>query len=954
MKRTIIIARIFLITIVVAIVCYIEYLQFQAEKEQEKLAITQAVSFLRGDIEATIYQNVELVKGLAAYISINPNMTQDEFAQYVEELLKSKSNIRHLAAARDYYITHLYPLEGNEKAFGIDYRQVKDQLGSIQTAIDFNEIVLAGPVELVQGGTGIIGRLPVFIQNKNWGLVSIVMDYDSILNSLGLDVYSHINIAIRGKDSKGSDGDVFYGDESLFTSPNITQVVKLPYGTWVIAARPAKGWMQFSAHFLPWAFASVIIFALIYSMNLRFKNLDLAREKQKALADSEEKFRNFFNLHSVVMLIIDDFGVIKNSNESAQLFYGYKEEELTGLAIKALEPESADTSLSGVRSADSGNKNTIISRHKMKNGAIKDVKIYSTPVELDGQRQLFSIIFDITEQRELEKQWRLFEQVYRNAQEGIFVTDEFFSIVSTNPAFENITGYSEKEVLNEKPSILNSDIHEERFYTNIFATLAAKGSWRGEIWNRNKGGTVYPQLSSISEVRNEANQICNYIGVFSDISQQKQSEEKLEKLAHYDQLTGLPNRLTLKLHLEKALEVAKRHATKCALLFLDLDRFKVINDSLGHGAGDELLLKVGLRLKDRLRSKDILARLGGDEFVILITDYHDDSQLAFIANDLCKHLQIPFKIVDDIEANLGASIGISQYPKDSTSADELLEYADASMYKAKKSKDINFVFYSQDIILEANNKLTIATEIKRAINENEFELFLQPQYDLTEGTLLGAEALIRWNHPQKGFLTPDKFIPLAESTGAIKLITAWVVDKVFEIINQWRSEERDLILSFNVSALEFADKDLFSHIMQKSKIYPDASNYLTIEIVESALVEHLDFAKDILHHLRKEGFKVAIDDFGTGFSSLSYLAQLPVDILKIDRVFVDNMESDLQNGIVKSIIDLASNFSLMVTAEGIESQSQTSLLLKMGCTVGQGFFYSKPITLEDFTIRYLQ
>jgi diguanylate cyclase (GGDEF)-like protein/PAS domain S-box-containing protein len=953
MKKSIIVARVFLITVVVAIVCYVEYLQFQTEKEQQKLALTQSLSFLHGDIEATIYRNVELVKGLAAYISINPNMTQDEFSEYVEQLLKSKSNIRHLAAARNYIITHLYPYIGNEQAFGVDYRQVTDQLGPIQTAIKYNEIVLAGPVQLVQGGTGIIGRLPVFIEDKNWGLVSIVMDYDSLLNSLNLEAYSNIDIAIRGIDSKGNDGDVFYGDKSLFTSPSITQVIKLPYGSWVIAARPKQGWMSFNPHFFTWAFASIIIFALLYSMNLRFKNINLAIEKQKALTDSEEKFRNFFNLNSVVMLIVDEFGVIKNSNESAQLFYGYSEEELTGLAIEVLEPDTKETAFAGIRFADSQNKNIITSQHKMKNGEIKDVKICSTPVELDGQTQLFSIIFDITDQRELEKQWRLFEQVYRNAQEGIFVTDEIFSIISANPAFEKITGYCEKEVINENPSVLDSDVHDEQFYKKIFATLRSKGSWRGEIWNKNKDGTVYPQLSSISEVRNEANQICNYIGVFSDISQQKQSETKLEKLAHFDQLTGLPNRLTLKLHLEKALQLAKFNETQCALLFLDLDRFKVINDSLGHSAGDELLLKVGLRLKDRLRSKDILARLGGDEFVILITDYEDESQLAFIANDLCRHLQMPFKIVDETEANLGASIGIAQYPKDSTSADELLKYADASMYKAKSSKDINYIFYNQNIILEANNKLTIASEIKRAINENEFELFLQPQYDLSTGSLLGAEGLIRWNHPQKGFLTPDKFIPLAESTGAIKLITAWVVDEVFEIVNQWRSENRDLNLSFNVSALEFADKDLFTRIMQKSKIHPDASHYLTIEIVESALVEHLDFAKDILHNLRKEGFKVAIDDFGTGFSSLSYLAQLPMDILKIDRVFVDKMESDLQNGIVKSIIDLASNFSLMVTAEGIESEKQIALLLKMGCTVGQGFFYSKPITLEHFTERCL-
>jgi diguanylate cyclase (GGDEF)-like protein/PAS domain S-box-containing protein len=952
-KQSIIFARLLLITTVLAIVCYVEYVQFKTEQVHEKFEINQSLTFLRGDIEATIYRNVELVKGLAAYISINPDITQDEFSIYVNNLLRSESNIRNLAAAKDLIITHLYPLEGNSKAFGIDYRDLPNQLYSVQKSIETNKIVLAGPIELVQGGQAIIGRLPVFIKGKNWGLVSIVMDYDSILQSFQLDSYSNINIAIRGKDSKGDEGDIFYGDEDLFDSPKLTQIIKLPYGSWVITAQPKQGWTAMRLHWATWTVAFIIIFALLYTMNLRFKNLDLEKEKQQVLAFSEAKFRNFFNLHTVVMLIIDEFGNIKDSNAAAQTFYGYPKHKLNGLAMSVLEVNEAHKQNSDVPSADSKYKEIVTRQHKLANGEIRDVKIYSTPVELDNQSQHFTIVFDITEQRKHELQLRLFEQVYKHAKEGIFVTDENLSIISTNPAFEKITGYSEQEVLGKKPSILNSDVHDERFYNDIYATLAKDGNWRGEIWNKNKDGNTYPRLSSISEVRNNENEISHYIAVFADITQQKQTEEKLEKLAHYDLLTGLPNRLTLKLHLEKAVEIAKRNKTQCALLFLDLDRFKVINDSLGHEAGDELLMKVGLRLKERLRAEDILARLGGDEFVILITDYSSDEQLAIIAEDLCQQIHIPFAIANDIEANLGASIGIAQYPKDTVVAEDLLKYADASMYKAKISNDVRYIFYNQDISTEASNRLTITTEIKRAVSENEFELFLQPQFDLSTHTLLGAEALIRWHHPKKGFLTPDSFIPLAESTKAIKLITEWVVKNVFEIATIWKQDKRNLILSFNVSAIELADQELFDRIIEKTIQYPDVSKYLSIEIVESALVENLDYAKAILTNLRKAGLNIAIDDFGTGFSSLSYLGELPVDILKIDRVFVQNMESELQHGIIKSIIDLANNFDLSVTAEGIETISQLNSLLSMGCTVGQGYYYSKPLSLSDFQKKYL-
>ncbi len=966
-NKAIIAVRVLILLVVLAVTCYTDYLQMISERQKQEQRTLIILGDIKSDIELLLGSKLQMASGLVNYVSMHPDLDQRQFEQYAQKLLEQNPHIKNIALGQDYKVTHLHPIVGNEKALSIDYKQLPDQYSAIQQAISHKQVVLAGPVELVQGGKALIARLPIYTDSEIWGFASVVIDFESILNEINLDRYNNSIIAIKGKDSLGHKGGFIAGNKELLQyTDTIATSVNFPFGSWYVVAKPKDNWMAYHFHLNHWIVAGVVILLLFSGVSLRLNNQRLAKEKEKALLRSEQTFRSFFHLHRVSMLIIDDKWKVCDSNLAAQQFYGYSATDFKGKVISGIKEawqeiedvESIKEQIDAI-GGDINEDNVymlmskvIKTRHVLLSGVHKDVEIHVTPVDDKGASQYFLLIFDVTTQKEHEQQWRLFEQVYKHSQEGIFVTDSEHNIVSTNPAFERITGYTKSEVFGKNPSILSSGRHDSYFYKNMYKSINENGFWRGEVWNKSKNGKIYPQLLSISEVRDNEQNLSHFVAVFADISKQKDSEEKLQKLAHYDQLTGLPNRLTLRMHLEREIKRAKRTGGKCALLFLDLDRFKVVNDSLGHRSGDELLCKVGERLKNRVRETDVLARLGGDEFVILVNNYSDENHLSALANSLAKQITQPFTLTDGVEANVGLSIGIAQFPKDANSADDLLKYSDASMYKAKKSKDTAFVFYTRSISDEASSRLTINAEVKQAVRNNEFELLLQPQVELSSNKIVSAEALIRWRHPHRGYLTPNEFIPLAESTGVIKLITKWVVQRSFQIAEHWFYSKYNLRLAVNVSAAELSDHDLFDVIHKLAIDKPHLTQYLTFEIVESALVENRQFAKELLQNLRELGFLIAIDDFGTGFSSLSYLSDLPIDTLKIDRVFVQNMETEKQNGIVKSIINLANNFDLKVVGEGIETLEHEAALLRLGCDYGQGYLYSKAISQDQIEVLY--
>ncbi|MGB3725628.1 MAG: EAL domain-containing protein [Glaciecola sp.] len=944
LKLNVLFIGVTLVSLIIMTTVYVEILTHRSQSEHERAMVTQQLSIVHGALESKIYQNIELATGLASYLSFNPEVSASDFAKFSANIASDKTDIISLGLARNFVITHIYPLEGNEKVLGVDYRELPEQFEIVNKTVTLKKKIIAGPVDLVQGGVGLIARLPIAHENGSVDIISVVLDYNKIMSSVMSKSSTDLSISIRGADATGDQGPVFYGSERIFSLDPIKQTVHLPYGSWSMAAIPKQGWGAFTFNLYAWLISGIFIVLIIFTSHLYLKNTHLSRKKNLHLAFTQAKFKAFFDQNNVVMMMLDSDGSIHDSNLAAQNFYGYLQEELTHLSI--IEPAARESDV------DQAYTSVIKTKHVLANGNIRDVEVYKTPVELGDHEFVFAIVFDVTRQLRNEQNRRLFEAVYKHCQEGILVADNKHRIISVNPAFETITGYSESEALGNTPAMLKSGQHEAGFYLKMFKSIKTDGYWRGEIWNKTKLGKLYPQNLSISAVKDDKAEISNFVAVFSDISQQKESEKKLELLAHYDELTGLPNRLTLKLQIDQQLKIAQRKHSSCALLFVDLDRFKLINDSLGHAAGDDLLIKVGQRIKKRIREEDILARLGGDEFVIMVSDYESKDDLMVVAYDVCKHLKYPFTVAG-VEVNIGASIGIAQYPDDANSTDELIKLADASMYKAKQNSQQDFVFYDRSITEEASTRLTIRAEINQAIANQEFELLLQPQINLESMTVCGAEALIRWNHPQKGLLTPDRFIQLAEDTGTINLITHWVVSSAFDIMHNWRQQHHNLRLSVNVSARELRQDSLYEHLHQLTEHYPGMAQYISLEIVESALVEELEETNHKLQGLRNLGFQIEIDDFGTGFSSLSYLGTLSVDALKIDRIFVQNMDSKVQSSIVKSIIALANNFDLSVISEGIETQQHAEMLIKLGCKVGQGYFFSKPIKQADFAERYL-
>ncbi|MFE8071085.1 EAL domain-containing protein [Marinobacteraceae bacterium S3BR75-40.1] len=557
---------------------------------------------------------------------------------------------------------------------------------------------------------------------------------------------------------------------------------------------------------------------------------------------------------------------------------------------------------------------------------------------------------DITQRHQWEERLRLQGAVIENTHNGIMVTDLAGRILYVNPAFCQITGYTTQEVLGRTPRLLSSGLHDRHFYQQMWDQLLATGNWQGEITNRGKQGQLFTEWISISRVRDSQGQPTHYVSVFSDISQIKESEQKLRHLAYYDPLTDLPNRAKLLEQVGHAIEVAQRRDEHVVMMFIDLDDFKAVNDSLGHAVGDELLKLVGKRFRERLRQTDILARFGGDEFGVLLEDCRTREDAARVAQHLIDALQEPFLLHGQRAVVVGASLGIAVYPDDAGDAGGLLRCADTAAYQAKRRGRNGFVYYTEDLTHAAMQRLELENELKRALADDEFRVYYQPVFDVGSGRLTGAEALVRWEHPERGLVSPGTFIPVAEQTGLIVPLGEWVLRAVMRQIETWQAEGADPgVIAVNVSAQQLRRGDfpaVFARCLENVAITPDA---VELELTESGLLDEGGTVIQQMQSLKEQGVKLAIDDFGTGYSSLSYLKRFPVDKLKIDRSFVRDLESnESDREIAHAIIAVAKALGLKVQAEGVETDGQLALLRNLQCDTYQGFYASAPVSAEAF------
>jgi diguanylate cyclase (GGDEF)-like protein/PAS domain S-box-containing protein len=545
---------------------------------------------------------------------------------------------------------------------------------------------------------------------------------------------------------------------------------------------------------------------------------------------------------------------------------------------------------------------------------------------------------------------RLYANAFENSGEAMLITDRDNRILNVNAAFTRLTGYPLAEIRGRNPKILSSGRTPATVYQEMWQSLEANDYWQGELWDRKKTGETYPKWISISSIRDESGAVMFHVASFSDISERKANEARIDYLAHHDPLTGLINRYNLENRLGQVLLSAHRDGLRTAVLFIDMDRFKTINDTLGHHVGDLLLIEVARRLRECVRESDIVARLGGDEFVVVLTGMTEDMDAAPVADKILRALGQAYAI-DGQVLHSSPSIGVAIAPVDSHDGVELMRNADTAMYHAKSRGRNNVQFFAEAMNIAASERLAMENDLREALQRGELRLHYQPQIRVSDNRVSGVEALVRWRHPQLGDIPPLKFIPIAEEAGLIESLGAWVLEEACRQLSVWREEGIDHVrVAVNLSAKQLRSQELAHNVALLLRKYRLTGVDLELEITESVAMENPDRAIDQLQALRDIGVQLAIDDFGTGYSSLAYLKRLPIHVLKLDRTFVRDIETDQGDAdISAATLALAHNLGLKVVAEGVETEAQRDFLVRHRCDYLQGYFYSKPLPADEAT-----
>ena len=675
----------------------------------------------------------------------------------------------------------------------------------------------------------------------------------------------------------------------------------------------------------------------------------------EALRHERDRAQSYLDTAETIMVVIDVAGRISTINRKGCQVIGYKEEELLGQfwCNTGLEPGAdgqADGGflVAGEMEAAAYHGSLVTRSGEQRQIAWHDAVLRDELGEIIGVLKCGE---DITERQAADEKLRLMARVFEHSGEGIVITGPGSEILAVNSTFTRLTGFSPEEVLGRNPRIFHSGKESKDFYVAMWEILSRENYWQGELWNKRKDGSLYPKWLAISVVRNDQGEILNYIGSFTDITERKQAASRIEHLAHYDHLTGLPNRYNLLGKVTQALELAKRSRNNLSLLFIDLDHFKNINDSLGHHMGDILLNHVAERLLESVRSVDIVARIGGDEFVVVLQQIHSGIDAAQIAAKIQQNLSQTF-LFEGHSLHITPSIGISVFPYDGETVDDLLKNADLAMYYAKAKGRNNYQFYKMELNDNVHERLLLEGDMLAGLSRNEFVLHYQPQIAMDTGEVIGVEALVRWQHPTRGLVMPDTFIPIAEETGLILPIGDWVLNEACRQMAAWSQEGVPPVrMAVNLSARQFKKGNLpglLEELISATGIDP---RLLELEITESVAMDNPERAIYHLRRFREMGIELAIDDFGTGYSSLSYLKLFPVNRLKIDGSFIRSIETGFEDSAIASAtIALAHTLGKEVVAEGVETEAQMGFLRNQRCDIVQGYFFSHPLPAEDLSV----
>lgn len=686
------------------------------------------------------------------------------------------------------------------------------------------------------------------------------------------------------------------------------------------------------------------------------------KSNEEKLAENERRLRTILTCMNEGILVLDQDAKFVYSNPSFSRMLGLSVDQVEGrtpldpkwrVIHEDGSPDPGETHPSWLTLKTGKPIHNRIQGVYTADGKLNWLLANSEPMFHPETHQITGVVVtfsDITERKHREQQLRLTAQVFEYSQEAIVIANAERKILTVNRAFSEITGYGNEEAVGREMLFHCVNTYPGSDENSLWQEVIQQGHWRGETRNRRRDGEDYSELASISSVKNEQNEVTHFICVASDITERKNAERRIENLAYYDALTDLPNRVMFQDRLDQALALARREQFSLAVLMIDLDRFKIINDSLGHMVGDHLLRQVARRLQQCVREVDTISRMGGDEFVAVLLDV-DANGAAHVAIRILNKLAGAYEI-EGYRLNNTASIGISIFPNDGRDNETLIKQADAAMYHAKDSGRHNYKFFTDDMNASALERIVLENGLRDALERNELLLHYQPQLDTVTGRLLGAEALLRWNHPEKGLISPGRFIPVAEETGLIVPIGGWVIREVCRQIRVWLDDGLDVCrISINLAAQQLREIDLIDTVcaaLNEKRVEP---HLLEFELTESTLMSENATTDQHLQAFDSLGVELSIDDFGTGYSSLSYLKRFPFDRLKIDRSFVQDLANNPDDeAIVSSVIGLSKNLKMEVIAEGVETEEQLVLLQKLGCNAAQGFLFSKPLTSENFAI----
>lgn len=675
------------------------------------------------------------------------------------------------------------------------------------------------------------------------------------------------------------------------------------------------------------------------------------RAGEVELRASEERLKSLFQFSPVGIVLADMHGNFIDFNRAYQTITGYDARELKALGFKKITVKGYEEDEK--HRFDSLLKHGCYGPYEKeyitKSGGLVQIQSSGALVKgQDGQDYVWSIVEDISARHRAEMDLKLAASVFLHLQEGIAIVDSEGNFLDANEAFSAITGYAKQEIIGKNPRLLKSGRHDLVFYHSMWESLSRNGYWRGELWNRRKNGEVFPCQLTISAVRDNQAKVSHYVSIFSDVTVLKEHEVKLERMANYDSLTGLPNRSLLSDRMRQAISRANRKDGLLAICYLDLDNFKPINDAYGHQVGDRVLTEIANRLRAQLRGGDTIARLGGDEFVLLLCGLETTEQSHLAVSRILSSVTSPIKLEAQL-INVTASIGVTIYPNDDDAPDILLRHADQAMYIAKESGKNTFHLFDPTLDKKAQLQRQSTRRLEEALSQGEFVLFYQPKVNMRQGQVVGAEALIRWQHPEKGLVPPMEFLPLIEDSDLIVSVGDWVIEEALRQMARWQADGLSLAVSVNIAARQLQKPDFVQKLRDLLAAYPSIPpQWLELEVLETAALEDMIHISRIMMECQSMGVRFALDDFGTGYSSLTYFKRLPADTLKIDQSFVRDMINDSEDlAIVEAVIGLTEVFRRQAVAEGVETIEHGIMLLSMGCDFAQGYSIARPMPAEQ-------